>query len=85
VVGTSPAVEEQRIAFRDLLIASVRDLGDSAAAKGEIDRRDFRFVGLSFFGAVNAVVSDWMLADPRPPEQKVQNSLRELAIQLMTS
>jgi AcrR family transcriptional regulator len=85
VVGTSPAVEEQRIAFRDLLIASVRDVGDSAAAKGEIERRDFRFVGLSFFGAVNAVVYDWMLADPRPPEQKVQKSLRDLAIQLMTS
>jgi hypothetical protein len=26
-----------------------------------------------------------MLADPRPPEQKVQKSLRELAVQLMTS
>ncbi|GAA0576781.1 TetR/AcrR family transcriptional regulator [Kribbella sandramycini] len=85
VVGTSPAVEEQRIAFRDLLIGFVRDLGDTAAARGEIAARDFRFVGLSFFGAVNAVVHDWMLTEPRPPEQKVQKSLRELAVQLITS
>jgi AcrR family transcriptional regulator len=85
VVGTSPAVEEQRIAFRDLLISKVKDLGDTAVARGEIKRRDFRFLGLAFFGAVNTVVYDWMLADPRPPEQKVQRALRELAVQLMTS
>ena len=69
VVGTSPAVEEQRIAFRELLIGSVRDLGDAAVERGEIKRKDFRFLGLAFFGAVNTVVYDWMLADPRPPEQ----------------
>ncbi|TCO38693.1 TetR family transcriptional regulator [Kribbella antiqua] len=85
VVGTSPAVEEQRIAFRELLIASVKDLGDTAVARGEIKRKDFRFLGLAFFGAVNTVVYDWMLTDPRPPEQKVQKALRELAVQLMTS
>ena len=34
VVGTSPAVEEQRIAFRELLIGSVRDLGDSGGGAG---------------------------------------------------
>jgi hypothetical protein len=31
------------------------------------------------------VVYDWMLTDPRPPEQNVQNSLRELAVQLITN
>jgi AcrR family transcriptional regulator len=85
VVGTSPAVEEQRIAFRELLIGNVRDLGDTAVERGEIKRKDFRFLGLAFFGAVNTVVYDWMLTDPRPPEQKVQTSLRELAVQLITS
>jgi hypothetical protein len=34
---------------------------------------------------VNTVVYDWMLADPRPPEQTVQKALRELAVQLITS
>ena len=85
VVGTSPAVEEQRIAFRELLIGSVRDLGDTAVERGEVKRKDFRFLGLAFFGAVNTVVYDWMLTDPRPPEQNVQNSLRELAVQLITN
>ncbi|MFG1624032.1 TetR/AcrR family transcriptional regulator [Kribbella sp. NPDC049227] len=85
VVGTSPAVEEQRIAFRELLIGSVNDLGETAVGRGEIKPKDFRFLGLAFFGAVNTVVYDWMLTDPRPPEQTVQQSLRELAVQLMTS
>jgi AcrR family transcriptional regulator len=85
VVGISPAVEAQRIAFRELLLGNVRDLGDTAVARGEIKKKDFRFLGLAFFGAVNTVVYDWMLTEPRPPEQKVQKSLRELAIQLITS
>jgi AcrR family transcriptional regulator len=85
VVGTSPAVEEQRIAFRELLIGNVRDLGDTAVERGEIKRKDFRFLALAFFGAVNTVVYDWMLADPRPPEHTVQKSLRDLAVQLITA
>jgi len=85
VVGASPAVEEQRIAFRDLLIRNVRDLGDTAVERGEIKRKDFRFLALAFFGAVNAVVHDWMLTEPRPLEQKVQNSLRDLAVELNTA
>ncbi|HET6293827.1 MAG TPA: TetR/AcrR family transcriptional regulator [Kribbella sp.] len=85
VVGASPAVEEQRIAFRELLISSVVGVGDTAVARGEITRKDFRFLGLSFMGAVNTVVYDWMLTDPRPPEEKVQAALRNLAVSLMTT
>ncbi|ADB35849.1 transcriptional regulator, TetR family [Kribbella flavida DSM 17836] len=85
VVGASPAVEEQRIAFRELLVSSVVRIGDTAVARGEIKAKDFRFLGLCFIGAVNTVVYDWMLADPRPPEQQVQVALRDLAVNLMTS
>lgn len=85
VVGASPAVEEQRIAFRELLISSVVSVGDTAVARGEISPKDFRFLGLCFIGAVNTVVCDWMLADPRPPEEQVRTALRDLAIALMTN
>lgn len=85
VVGTSPAVEEQRIAFRELLISSVVGVGEAAVARQEIKPKDFRFLGLCFIGAVNTVVYDWMLADPRPPEEQVQSALRELAVSLMLS
>ncbi len=83
VVGASPAVEEQRIAFRELLISSVVGVGEAAVARGELARKDFRFVGLCFIGAVNTVVYDWMLTEPRPPEQQVQSALRDLAVSLM--
>lgn len=84
VVGTSPAVEEQRLAFRDLVIASVVGIGETAVERQEIAPKDFRFIGLCFIGAVNTVVYDWMLADPRPPAEQVRGALRELAISLMT-
>jgi len=83
VVGISPAVEEQRIAFRELLISSVVHVGDTAVARKEIEPKDFRFLGLCFIGAVNTVVYDWMLADPRPPETEIQEALRNLAVALM--
>jgi len=85
VVGASPAVEEQRIAFRELLISSVVGVGEVAVARKELTRKDFRFLGLCFIGAVNTVVYDWMLTEPRPPEEQVQTALRELAISLMLS
>ncbi|GAA1566396.1 TetR/AcrR family transcriptional regulator [Kribbella sancticallisti] len=83
VVGTSPAVEEQRIAFRELLVSSVVRIGEAGVDRGEISRKDFRFLGLCFIGAVNTVVYDWMLTDPRPPEEQVQTALRDLALALM--
>jgi AcrR family transcriptional regulator len=85
VVGASPAVEEQRIGFRDLLITSITQVGASAVARGEIPKRDFRFLGLAFIGAVNTVVYDWMLARPRPPGDHVRTALKDLAVTLMTS
>jgi AcrR family transcriptional regulator len=84
VVGASPAVEEQRIAFRELLVASVVGIGETAVERAEISRKDFRFLGLCFIGAVNTVVYDWMLTEPRPPEDKVETALRELAVDLIT-
>jgi AcrR family transcriptional regulator len=85
VVGASPAVEEQRIAFRDLLITSIAQMGASAVGRGEIPKRDFRFLGLALIGAVNTVVYDWMLARPRPPGDQVRTALIDLAVTLMTS
>jgi AcrR family transcriptional regulator len=85
VVGASPAVEEQRIAFRELLTTSIAQVGASAVARGEIPKRDFRFLGLAFIGAINTVVYDWMLARPRPPADQVHTALKDLAVALMTS
>jgi AcrR family transcriptional regulator len=85
VVVASPAVEEQRIAFRELVIASIAQVGGAAVARGEIPERDFRFLGLAFIGAVNSVVYDWMLARPRPPADQVRSALKDLAVALMTS
>jgi AcrR family transcriptional regulator len=85
VVGASPAVEQQRIAFRELLITSIAQVGASAVARREISKRDFRFLGLALIGAINTVVYDWMLARPRPSGDHVRTALKKLAVTLMTS
>ncbi|MGH3714587.1 MAG: TetR/AcrR family transcriptional regulator [Micromonosporaceae bacterium] len=84
VVGASPEVERQRLAFRETIIALVEYEGGAAVARGEIEPRDFRFAGMAFIGAVNAVVYDWFLHEPRPPRAQFQASLVDLAVTLLT-
>ncbi|MFC0624785.1 TetR/AcrR family transcriptional regulator [Kribbella deserti] len=83
VVGISPALEHQRLAYREMLVATVVHIGETGVARGEISPKDFRFLGLSFIGAVNTVVYDWMVCDPRPPADEVREALINLGLSLM--
>ena len=84
VVGVSPAVEQRRLGFRETLIQFVEYEGAAAVGRGEIEDRDFRFAGLAFIGAVNTLVYDWTLMDPRPPVDALETPLVELATALLT-
>lgn len=79
VLGASPAVEERRLAFREVLIGTIVAEGNAAVERGEIPDRDFRFLALALIGAANAIVFDWMSQDPRPPAAQLRRSLVELA------
>jgi AcrR family transcriptional regulator len=78
VVGASTAAEKRRLAFRELIVATIVAEGKAAVERGEIRDRDFRFFGLSLIGAVNMVVFDWMARDPRPLAEPVRRSLVDL-------
>lgn len=83
VVGISPAVEQQRLAYRELLVQTVIHIGQTGVERGEISPKNFRFLGLSFIGAVNTVVYDWMVSDPRQPADEVREDLVNLGLGLM--
>lgn len=84
VVGVSTAVEQRRLAFRETLIQFIEYEGAAAVGRGEIEDRNFRFAGLAFIGAVNTLVYDWTLQDPRPPFGTLEASLVALATALLT-
>jgi AcrR family transcriptional regulator len=84
VVGASTAAERRRLAFRELVVATIVAEGKAAVERGEIRDRDFRFFGLSLIGAVNMVVFDWMARDPRPLAEPVRRSLVDLVPLLLS-
>src|SRR5439155_6263595 len=84
VVGASQAVERQRLELRELIVATVEREGDAAATRGEIVPRDFRFAALAFIGAVNSVLHDWTVRQPRPSTEQVQADLVDLAVLMLT-
>jgi AcrR family transcriptional regulator len=83
VIGVSPAVEEQRLAFREVIVSLIAAEGAAAVERGELPERDFRFLGMALIGAINATVYDWMQHDPRPPADELQASLVRLALDML--
>jgi AcrR family transcriptional regulator len=83
VVGASVEVEARRMAFREMIIATIVYEGQAAVQRGEIPGRDFRFMALALIGSVNVIVYDWMVKDPRPPAEELWESLVQLALGLL--
>jgi AcrR family transcriptional regulator len=82
VVGVSAAVEQRRMELREAIVGLVAAEGMAAVARGEIEPRNFRFLGMALIGAVNGTVYDWVLQDPRPPADELAESIIELALNL---
>ena len=82
IVGVSPRVEEKRLALRASVVALLEEEGRRAVERGEIDDRDFRFVGLAFSGAVNTVVLDWALSPDHAAAEALGQQLGDLLVTL---
>lgn len=83
VVGVSTAVEEQRLGFREAIVGLIDAEGSAAVDRGELEPRDFRFLGMALIGAVNATVYDWILHDPQPPAEDLQASIVRMALDML--
>ncbi|HTK76325.1 MAG TPA: TetR/AcrR family transcriptional regulator [Gemmataceae bacterium] len=84
IVGISPRVEERRLQFRNSIIAVFEFEMAAAVERGELEPRDFRFLALSFLGAVNVVVHDWSLNPNHAAAESLQEQLCGLAVELFT-
>ncbi|WP_436501134.1 TetR/AcrR family transcriptional regulator [Actinokineospora sp. HUAS TT18] len=84
VVGASKAVERMRLDYREAIVATVTSEGEAGVARGEIAARDFRFAALALIGAINSVVYDWSLLEPRPSIADLESAVVSLASTLLT-
>lgn len=83
IVGASRRIEEERLAFRELVVALVTAEGEAAVARGEITPRDFRFAAISLAGAANAVVYDWTRRSDAEPPEELEQKLVDLALAVL--
>ncbi len=79
-VGATPAVEQHRQHQRRIWGELLAALAEQAAGAGEIPEGDYEMRVTALIGAVNYVVYDWSIADPRPPLDDVIRVLRRVLI-----
>ena len=83
IMGASPAIEQRRLSYREMLVDLVVAEGSAAARRGEVADRDFRFATLALTGAANAIVYDWTLREDRENTAALEAQLTELALDLL--
>ncbi|HEY5855127.1 MAG TPA: TetR family transcriptional regulator [Aldersonia sp.] len=80
VVGASPLVELHRARQRQEWSRLLAVVARQAATEGEIPAGDYEMRVSALMGAVNYVVYDWSIADPRPPLDDVIRVLRRILL-----
>lgn len=82
IVGVSPRMEQRRLALRASVVALLEQEGRAAVERGEIEDRDFHFVGTAFSGAVNTVVLDWAISPDPAAADVLGQQLGDLLVTL---
>lgn len=67
VMGASPSMEQCRLQQRRSWGSLLKAVAGEAATQGQIPAGDHEMRVSAVLGAVNFVVYDWSIADPRPP------------------
>ena len=80
MVGASPLVEQHRTRQRQEWGRLLAVVARQAATVGEIPAGDYEMRVSALMGAVNYVVYDWSVADPRPPLDDVIRVLRRILL-----
>ncbi|NMN98057.1 TetR/AcrR family transcriptional regulator [Nocardiaceae bacterium YC2-7] len=70
-VGASPRVEQYRLQQRKIWSGLIAHAAEDAATHGEIPAGDYEMRVSALLGAVNYVLYDWSMADPRPSLEDV--------------
>lgn len=65
-VGASPRMEQYRLQQRKVWGAMLAGVAEEAATHGEIPAGDYAMRVSALLGAVNYVIYDWSISEPRP-------------------
>ncbi|KAA0022225.1 TetR/AcrR family transcriptional regulator [Antrihabitans cavernicola] len=82
-IGASPTMEKYRLQQRRLWAGLLQAVAEDAATHGDIPAGDYQMRVTAVLGAVNYVVYDWTIADPRPPMDDVIRVLGQTLIGAM--
>lgn len=85
VVGASPRVEHARLEHRKVWAGMLQHIVEQAAASGQIPEGDYGIRVSAVIGAINYVVYDWSIADPKPEIETVISVLSRSLIGAMAS
>ncbi|RZS37786.1 TetR family transcriptional regulator [Herbihabitans rhizosphaerae] len=80
IIGVSRAVEQHRIGTRRQWSDFILDTLTEAADRGEIERREFSLSTAAFIGAVNGMMQDWTVIEPRPPIDAVVEEMTRMVL-----
>lgn len=78
VVGVSPGLGEHRRRVIDAFADVVADGYDRLVTSGQVRAQPFRPLALALVGAVNELLSAWLLAAPQPPLEDVVPPLEQV-------
>ncbi|HEY8490733.1 MAG TPA: TetR/AcrR family transcriptional regulator [Dehalococcoidia bacterium] len=77
-LGAGREFHERLLAINDEFTGIIQGLLDEAVAAGVIEPVDTRIAARAWFGAVNAVVTDWILSERPGPLEAAYEDLRPL-------
>jgi AcrR family transcriptional regulator len=85
VIGAGPAVQNQRIEWRERIGAFLVAEAERAVARGEAHRRDFRMSAMALIGAVNELLHHWSITGSETPLDDICAELTRLAVAVLTT
>jgi len=85
IVGASPRVEQVRLEQRKEWARMLREIARHAAESGQIPAGDYDIRISAVIGAINYVVYDWSISDPKPALETVIDVLSRSLIGAMAS
>jgi AcrR family transcriptional regulator len=80
IVGVSPAMDTIRLEAVRRFAAVLGDAHGRLVAVGVVPAREFEALAIGLVGAINELLTDWLLKDPRPAATSVLPALAPLLV-----
>jgi AcrR family transcriptional regulator len=85
VIGAGPAIQKQRIEWRERIGAFLVAEAERAVSRGEGRPRDFGLSAMALIGAVNELIHHWSITGREAPLEEICAELTRLAVAILTA